>query len=449
MSPPNENGHDAVERAVAQARQLAADLESVLITGFADVDTLDMMRPGAGSLELVTATNQAVAAELAARGVEIFYQRADRAAFRRWMEGRDDTAENRLEWRDRGHLLRGGGALKALGLDPKLATPRAGGGRSGGSPADRLVRAFAGEGGTAFHDPANELLATGRDGVIDVAARKVAERYGDEAAEDFAVDMIVVAEGARLGPSGWAQLVALPVALPGGELPDGAALGPGMVAAGIVPETLEIRFLPEWRSAAAIAGLRPIAVRQVLLDLLAGRDPADLPPADPVVLEEDGFGILLGLQLDWAIPVWDAIMAHGLPPEPVEGEERPEDAALSEAFDRWRSAVFDRSGCVPLALVPLSEIEDEIADFLKEAEGHSGGLQEIRDFVEMARREAPDEEVVCRPEVVGDRLELSLYTRSGRFLDSLSLSADQLPGSAEEMPRLIGAFVPLIDEPKR
>ena len=52
--------------------------------------------------------------------------------------------------------------------------------------------------------------------------------------------------------------------------------------------------------------------------------------------------------------------------------------------------------------------------------------------------------------MIGQGLELSLYTESGRFLDSLSLSAARLPARAEEIPRLIEGFVRVVrDVPGR
>ncbi len=107
-------------------------------------------------------------------------------------------------------------------------------------------------------------------------------------------------------------------------------------------------------------------------------------------------------------------------------------------------------GCVPLDLVPLSGLGGAIAGFLDEAGGHLEGVGEIREFVEAARREAGGLDVVCRPEIIGEALELTAYTVEGRFLDSLTLRADRLPASAEAMLGLIGTFVRLIrDAPGR
>ena len=78
------------------------------------------------------------------------------------------------------------------------------------------------------------------------------------------------------------------------------------------------------------------------------------------------------------------------------------------------------------------------------------GIDEIREFVEAARREAGGMDVVCRPEVIGEALELAVYTVEGRFLDSLTLPPDRLPASAEAMLGLVGTFVRLVrDAPGR
>jgi hypothetical protein len=444
---------DAVERAVALAQEIAPDLGAILFTHYPDAETLDTLRPGGADLDTVTATNKAAAAELAAAGVQIFVQRADRAAFRRWMDGRAESPEAQLAWRDRDRLLRGAAALEALGVDPALARPRAAPRKSNASPADRLVRAFA-EDSADFDDLALALIEGGRDGVLEVAERKLQERYGDDAADDFAAALLALAEAAEMGPAGWAELVALPVALAPGALPDAASLGASLIASGVPAETLELRFLPEWRSPQRLAALAPTALRRVLLDMLAGREPADLPPAAPGSLSEDGFGVLLALQIDWAIPLWEEIQLNGLPEAPAEDDAEdaeggtPEEQERQVLFDRWRAAVFDASGgSVPLALVHASEVETEIAGFLEEAGEQTSGLEEIREFVAMARREAGEEEVVCRLARASDGLEIALYTRQGRFLDSITLSAGQLPATPEEMPRLIAAFVPLAEDP--
>jgi hypothetical protein len=116
--------------------------------------------------------------------------------------------------------------------------------------------------------------------------------------------LLVAAEGAAIGPSGWTELVALAVALPAGDVPDGEVLGRGLIESGALPDSEELRLLPGWRSPDALAELSFGAVRRVLRDMADGKPPRDLPPGDTDELARRGFGVLLGLRIDWAIPVW-------------------------------------------------------------------------------------------------------------------------------------------------
>jgi hypothetical protein len=451
---PPQSAEDAAAQAAALAEDVAAELDAVLLTHFPDADTLDMLRPGGPDLATTRAVNRAVAETLAAEGVEIFVQTADRGAFRRWLQDRQDTPEARRAWVDRGRVLRGAAAHRLLGIaPPEPPPPPAKFPQAPGPVADRLLALLDADDAGAIDDLTQALLDAGRGDILDLAIRKIGQRYGDDAAEELEGNLLAAAEGARMGPSGWAELVTLPVALPPSAMPDAAAMGASLVAAGLLAETVEVRFLPGWRSPEAVEALSPIALRRVLLDLLAGEEPRDLPPADTDDLARRGFGLLLGLQLDWAIPSWETITADGPPDAPDEEDEgtTPEQARRAALFDGWRGAVFEASGGgVPLALVPPSEVGSEIAEFLDEASGHVGGLEEIREFVTTARNEAGGEDVVCRPEVIGETLELAIYSESGRFLDSLTLPAARLPARAEEMPRLIQSFVRIVkDAPGR
>ena len=459
---------DRADRAARLAHDVAPDLDAVLITHYPDADTLDTMRPGDANLAAVLAENQAVARAMAEAGVEVIVQRADRAAFRRWMSGRDDIPANRHAWIDRPNLLRGADALTLLGLAetaPDLAPNLAPDlepvfGPAPGPIADRLLAEYGEEDEAEFDALVQALMAAGRTDVLDLAIRKLRERGdesgdeaggdeagGDESGSDEAGDdldwvFLVAAEGAAIGPSGWAELVALPVALAAGDVTDGEAVAAGLVASGALVETEEVRLLPGWRSPDALAALSFGAIRRVLLDMVDGKPPRDLPPGDTDDLARRGFGVLVGLRIDWDIPVWEAIAAAGgLPAEPDDDEAETPEAAR---FDQWRGRVFQDSGCVPLDLVAFSQVGNEIADFLAEAGTQTGGLADIRAAVDTCRGEAGGEEVVCHLEVDGDTLELAFMTEAGRALDTLSLPADRLPVRAEEMAPLIGAFVRLV-----
>lgn len=456
----NAPDDDPVEAALELARDIAPDLDAILLTLYPDAETLDTFRPGDAELETANATARAVGQAMAEDGVEVFVQRADRGAFRRWLAAREDTAEIRRSWVDRGRLLRGADALRALGLKPPPAPPPPRFPPAPGPTADSLLDAHDDRDSDDFAALAGAVIEAGRDDVLDLALRKLRAQRSEENAAELAAELAEIAEGAAIGPSGWAGLVALPVALPPavptvdplGAVPDAVALAEGLIGCGALAEEEELRLLPGWRSPEAAAALSPAAIRRVLLDLLAGREPRDLPPGDTDDLSRRGFALLVGLRLDWDIPVWDAIEAEGgLPEPPDEDEPTPEERTRAKAFDRWRAQVAaEHDGAVPLDLVPLSEAGSAIADFLDEAGAQVAGIEEIRDFVAMARREAGGEDVVCRPEIIGDALELSVYAEGGRFLDSLTLGPDRLPASPEAMLGLIGTFVRLVrDAPGR
>ena len=443
----DEVDEDAVAAAAELAREVAPDLDAILVTVYRDAEALDTLRPDGPGLGTANAIARAVAEAMAEEGVEVLVQRADRAAFRRWLSQREETPEVRRRWVDRDRLLRGADAHRVLGLDPPPAVPPPPRFPPAPGPtADRLLLSHAEPEGDAFAALVGDLLEAGRGDVLELAIRKVRARQSDENAAELRADMLAIAAAAAAGPSGWAELVALPVALPMDAIPDAAALAGSLAASGALAAEEEIRFLPGWRSLDAAAELSPVAMRRVLLDLAGGREPPDLPPGDTDDLARRGFGLLVGLRVDWEIPIWDEIEAEGdLPAGPA--EDAPENVARDRAFDRWRAEVAAaHEGCVPLALLPLPEAGDEIADFLDEAGGQVDGLGEIRDFVAVAGRESGGEEVVCRPVIRDGSLELTLYTVRGRYLDALTLPADRLPASAEGMLGLLGAFVRLVDE---
>src|ERR1700722_1623139 len=172
MAQFNDRDDDVVGQAINLARDIADDIERILLTHYADRDTLDVFRPGANDLETVIEVNKAVAAELATFGVEIFVQKADRAAFRRWMHERDDTEENRWRWIDRANLLRGADAFRLLGLAAPAALAQPNYASAPGPIADQLVAAFDHWEDLDFDELAQGLLDAARTDVLDLAIRK-------------------------------------------------------------------------------------------------------------------------------------------------------------------------------------------------------------------------------------------------------------------------------------
>jgi hypothetical protein len=439
---------DPEEEAAALAREVAPGLDAVLVTVFPDTETLDTFRPGDTDHRAANAVARAVADVMAEEGVDVFVQRADRGAFRRWLAAREDTPETRRRWVDRGRLLRGAAAFRALGLEAPEPEPPPRFPPAPGPVAEELLSAWAERESGAFDALAQALVEAGRGDVLDLALRKIAERQSAENAAELDAALRAVAGGAMLGPSGWAELVALPVALPPGTVPDAVTLADGLVASGALAETEELRMLPGWRSPNALAALSPLALRRVLQDLVANREPRDLPPGDTDELARRGFGVLLGVMLDWDIPVWDAIAAAGGLPEDLDEEETPEDRARSLALERWRGRVArEQGGCVPLELMPPADVADAIALFLEEAGAQLEGFEEVQAFIDNARRESGGVEVVGLPRVIEGALELTLYTVEGRFLDKLALPEQALPAPPQDMLGLLGAFVRLVRDP--
>lgn len=443
---------DRITEAGDLARDIAPDIDVILLTHYPDVETLDTLRPGETDLQTVQAVNRVVALAMLDAGVDVLVQRADRAAFRRWMTDRDDTPEERRRWIDRDRLLRGPAALAVLGVKGQAASPQRTFGKAPGPIADELLDAYNDEDNGDFENLVQDLMSAGRIDVLDLAIRKHGERDGEEAGDNLEWDLLVAAEGAAIGPSGWTELVALPVALPASDVPDGDGIVQGLIRSGALSDSEELRLLPGWRSPDALAELSFGAVRRVLLDMVEGKAPRDLPPGDTDELARRGFGVLIGLRIDWAIPVWEEIAATGeLPEEPDEQvADTPEEARRAALFDQWRGRVFQEGqGCVPLDLVPFSEVANEITDFLADAEAQTGGLDEIRAFIAACRDKAGDEGIVCHPETIADALELSIYTEAGALVDSLTMRASRLPAPADDMPPLIGTFVRLVrDRPR-
>jgi hypothetical protein len=86
----DDDADDPVEAAAELAREVAPDLDAILVTIYPDADTLDTIRPGDADVETANAVARAVGRTMAEEGVEVFVQRADRGAFRRWLAERED-----------------------------------------------------------------------------------------------------------------------------------------------------------------------------------------------------------------------------------------------------------------------------------------------------------------------------------------------------------------------
>ncbi|MFC7474854.1 hypothetical protein ACFQS7_10850 [Dankookia sp. GCM10030260] len=288
-------------------------------------------------------------------------------------------------------------------------------GKPGGTPADRLLRAWLDQDDEAFVEQAEELIARGRDGVLSTALRKLTERYEEDAVEDFIRALGEIAEVAESGPDfDMAQLLLLPV-LATGTLPDPAPLATGLAASGAFPAEAEIAFLAGWRSAEAIGGLPPVALRRVLLDVVAGRPPEDLPPPEAATLEEGSIAVLVGAVVFRAPAPADA---PEVDLESLDALAEAKSAASFEAFEDWRAALTpEQTGnAMILALCAPSELADEIRSLIEEP--GEAAIEEILDFVEAARQESGGEPIAARLAAQDGGVAVTVLTEAGRVLDS-------------------------------
>ncbi len=319
-------------------------------------------------------------------------------------------------------------------------------GAGGSTPADRLIRAWLDGDDDGFGDLAEELIAGGRDGVLAAAARKLSERYEEDAVEDFADGLTEVAEAADgQREFGFASLVLLPVVPEGGPPPDPAPLAAGLAASGAFPPEAELAFAAGWRTAEAVQALSPCAVRRVLLDIAGGRPPADLSPSPPGDGADGDVLVLAGALVFRTEPPADDA---DLDPEALDAAEEARDRERMEAFERWRASLGPEvaNGAHILPFCTPSALAHEIGAFLDGAEPEGDAvLDEIGDFVETAKLEAGGEEVVARLAARGGGVELAVLTRSGRELDRRVFSLEDSGPTAADVARAVQGSVPVVD----
>ncbi|GAA0593858.1 hypothetical protein GCM10009416_35280 [Craurococcus roseus] len=319
-------------------------------------------------------------------------------------------------------------------------------GAVGGTPADRLIRAWLDGDRDGFEDLAEEFIAGGRDGVLAAAVRKLSERYEDDAVEDFADDLTEVAEAAEgQRDFNFASLVLLPVVAEGGPPPDPATLARGLAASGAFPPGAEVAFAAGWSTAEAVQALSPCAVRRVLLDVAGGRPSADLPLAPPGGGSDGGIAVLAGAVVFRTEPSEDDA---DLDPEALDAAEEAQDRERMDAFERWRASLGPEAteGALILPFCTPSALAYEIGAFLDGA-GPEGGdvLDEIRDFVETAKGEADGEEVLARLTAREGGVELAVLTRSGRELDRRVFDLGDSGLTGADVSRFLEGSVPIVD----
>lgn len=328
--------------------------------------------------------------------------------------------------------------------------PSARGGKAkgavGGTPADRLIRAWLDGDDGAFEDLAEELIAGGRDGVLAAATRKLSEKYEDKDVDDFIDDLTEMAEAAEgQREFDFASLVLLPVAPGNGALPDPALLASGLAASGAFPAEAEPAFAAGWSTADAVLALSPCAIRRVLLDIAGGRPPADLPPPQPGDGPDDAILVLTGASVFPNGPPEDN---PGAGPDAVAAAEEARDRERMEAFGRWRASLTPEAtkGASVLPLCAPSALPHEIEAFLDGTDPEGDAvLEEVRDFLETAEGEAGGEEVVAHLSAQDGGVEVAVLTRSGRELDRRTFRLEESGVTADDISDVVGGYVPIVD----
>ena len=415
----------------------------------------ELVLPEQPDHQLQLRLDTAIATELVAAGVDVAVQIVDRTAYLAWLGGHASTQEWRTAYRDPPRLLRGTAALDLLGVPqqtvrprPKVTVPLPG----KGTPADRLVRTWL-DNDPAFNGLLHALLDEGRQGVLDVAIRKMAAKYEDEDVENFRMTLLAAAEGGDVAPGVFAELLATVVLVePDAALPDPAPFAQGLASSGYFGAEEEVTILPAWFDPEAITCLTACALRKTLRDLLGGRTPSELKPLDQ--LPAPGAIALLGVSVDRTPTPWE-IAVGTLEESDADVPERAADPVTEmrdAAFETWCDGVLASNPDLIDILFPT--VPSDLADALDDAAAGSvdageaaPSAEELRDFIEIAAREAGDEAVVCVSRIANGRVELSLYTASGRLLDTRDFGEPELGEVPPGLLATLATMVPVVEQP--
>ncbi len=432
------------------AREAAVLHASLVLLHCPDAATQALVYPEQPDLALQQALNQTIAREIAGAGGRLFAQVVDRATYAAWLDGADSTMSWRKAFRDPARLAEPDAALKLFGVAAAPRRPaRAPIRDKTRSPADQLVREWL-DGALPSNPGLSAILDAGREGVVEMAIRKLEQRYNDEAVDDFLAWLSAGAEQVSLEPYGTAELFLLPVLPSGAAPPDAARLARGFVAAGLQSPGQTVEFLPAWFDTDVLVDLSPWALRRTLRALMAGRAPPDLAPVEP---EGDAPVALLGLCRDrfpvpWEVAVEAVRVRADETYTPPHDPDDPATQALGRALEAWRAAMLEADAGLGDILGPttptlLAAMYDADADGPEapDADLEAVSAEEVSDFIEVAAAEAGGEALVGVPRVIDGEVELQLYTASGRLLDSRVL-AEAVDGMVPDpLRRIIGRYV--------
>lgn len=481
---------EAIRRVANAARRLADVQTAVRLTHFETADALAAVKPDQPDLDLdlQQRMNRAGAAVLLDEGVSVSVQIVEPSAYFAWLGARKNTATARAGFHDPSREVRGAAALQLLGLPRDTQRGRIGApppSRRAGTPADQLIRAHLADDDEAFDDLVDELLEHDRSGVFAVALRKFAARYTQEAVRDFKAALMEAAQS--VSTDGGVMQLRVMIGLASDGLPDCSDLAAGLGDSGafavLSGGVQEVRFLPAWRTLDAVLDLSPGAVRRVMLDIVAGREPADLPPAKqndgPLALvgvvseqfvhldEGDEAGVdLAGILRDadgtdedreeyWADDLdEDDPDEDDLDDDDLDDDE-PDDIldeydarmqaiidAETAAFETWSRAQVAHTPGLDALLFPTgpSDLADEFDTFMAGLANRTSDvpvdLAELESFLESASAEG--DAAVCQLIHSGMVVDLAVLAADGLAIDVRTLSARDLEALGESVTADLG-----------
>ena len=316
--------------------------------------------------------------------------------------------------------------------------------RTQGTPAERLVRAFAAGDDDAVRDVAAHIIDRGLRGAFDVALRELRRAFEADAEAEFRAVVLEEAEVVE-EPHEAAVLLVAGAIIGGGTCPDAAALAASLPDSGAFTATERVRFEPVWFAAADIGLANPCDIRAALRSMLSGDPPRPLQPASPEQLREGGVFALLGVGRQ---DMSDLPADPGLEADPDDAGEDADHAAdhretaamdaRSDAFEAWAERIEASEAGLLLIAEPCAPSvfdPEAVAEMAREpgSDGHRDAVEELLDFVEAARAETADKRVACVVAALDGTIDVEVRAADGgAVLDRRSFPLNP----AEALPAL-------------
>jgi hypothetical protein len=127
---------------------------------------------------------------------------------------------------------------------------------------------------------------------------------------------------------------------------------------------------------------------------------------------------------------------------------------LDAAFENWCEALLASNPAIIDIRLPTapSQLANDRAFAAEQSDVDSAAAtlmsaDELRDFIEIAAGEAGEDGLICVPRIARNRVELSLFTNSGRLLDTRDFGNAELGAVPPGLLAAVTAIVPVSDLP--